>query len=87
MPHGGGQNDVGVVGMDDDPSDAAAFSETHVLPGLASIDGLVDPITNGDVAADKGLTGAGPHDLGVGRCDGERADGLGRLARRRRVPR
>src|SRR5205807_1957646 len=50
-----------------------------VLPGLAGVGRFVDAVAGLDVAADVRLAGADVDHVGVGRGDGQRADGLGRL--------
>src|SRR5436853_7652886 len=43
-PQNTGEDYVLVRGINDDPSDAAAFGQAHVRPGLACIGGLVNAI-------------------------------------------
>ena len=86
VPQRGDVDDVRIAGVDDDAGDAACVVEPHVLPGLAGIGGLVDPVADRDVAADPCFPCAGPHDVGVGRGDGERTDRLHRLVIEDRLP-
>ena len=57
-----------------------------MLPGLAGICGLVDSVSKGNIAADKGLSCACPNNIGIGWSNGQGADGLGRLVVKDRRP-
>ena len=80
-----GEGDVGVRRMDDDLADLPLLLP-DVLPGLAAVGGLVDAVAGHDVAADVGLAGADVDDVGIGRRDGDGADGRGRLIVEDRLP-
>ena len=75
VAHGGDVGDVGVFGVDLDGADLLGVGKAHVLPGLAGVGGLVDPVAVGGVAAKVGLAHAGVDDVGVGVRDGDGADG------------
>src|ERR1700730_3819874 len=62
VAQGARKRDVGIVRIDDDASDAARLFEAHVFPRLSGVDGLVDAVADGDVAANERLAGAGPYD-------------------------
>ena len=79
-------NDVRVRRMDDDPADPRGRVEAHVLPGLPGVGGLEHSDADGDVGPDEGLAGPGPHDVGVGLGDGQRADGVDILVVEHRAP-
>src|SRR5262249_7613320 len=70
-------DDVGVGGVNGDAADLESLFEAHVLPGLAAVGGLVDAVAVGDAVARVVLAGADPDDVGVGRGDGDVADGAG----------
>src|SRR5207237_8101015 len=59
--------------------DLVGLLEAHVLPGLAAVGGLVDPVAVGDGVARVVLAGADPDDVAVGRCHADVADGDGGL--------
>ena len=73
-------DDVGVLRVDDDAADVLRVAQAHVLPGLAAVDRLVDAVTPRGALAIVRFAGAHPHDVGIGRVDGDVADrhrGLG----------
>ncbi len=82
----GGEGEVGVRGMDDHGSDLPLL-RPDVRPGLPSVGRLVDPVARGDVSPDVGLARADIDDAGIGRGDGDRADGRVRLIVEDRPPR
>ena len=86
MPHRGGEDDVGIVGVDDDPSDAARAFQAQVRPCLAAVCGLVDAVADGDVAADERLSRTHPHDVGIHGVDRNGPYGSGRLVVKDRLP-
>src|SRR5581483_592465 len=59
MAERGDQHDLRVAGIHDDGADLPGVVQTHMLPGLARINRLVDAIAVGDVASRASLTG--PH--------------------------
>ena len=85
-PHRRREDDVGVLRVDRDPRDPPGLLQAHLLPGLAGVGGLVDPVAQRDVGADERLAGADPHDVGIGRGDRDRADGLRGLVVEDRAP-
>ena len=86
VPHRGGEDDVGIVGVDDDPSDAARAFQAQVRPCLAAVCGLVDAVADGDVAADERLSRTHPHDVGIHGVDRNGPYGSGRLVVKDRLP-
>src|SRR5262249_36368082 len=74
-----GKDDIRIARIDEHAADAAGLLESHQSPRLASIERAIDTYSDGDVAADERLAGAGPDDVGVGRGDRERSDGGHRL--------
>ena len=86
MPEGAGVDDVGIGRMDGEPGNAPGLLEPHQRPGRPRVRGLVDPLPDGDVAADLPLAGPGPDDVGIGQGDPQRADRLHRLVVEDGVP-
>src|ERR1700693_3390586 len=74
-----GQDDVRIARIDLHAADASGLFEAHQGPVLARVDGLVNPLAHGDVAADERFAGARPDDVGICRRDRQRADGCYRL--------
>src|SRR5215468_3092654 len=61
--------------MNHDAADAPGFRKAHVGPIFSGVGGLVDPVPHHvAVANHPGFAGPGPHDTGLGRRHGERAD-------------
>src|SRR5439155_12941266 len=60
MAEHAGTDDVRITGINDDAADPARLLEAHGSPGLPRIGGLVDPVADRDVAANKGLAGSCP---------------------------
>ena len=79
-------DDVGIGRMDGEPGNASGLFEPHERPGHPAVGGLVDPLPDGDVAADLPLAGAGPDDVGIGQGHPQRADRLHRLVVEDGVP-
>ena len=77
MPERRREDHVRIARMNDDAADTTRLLQTTVLPGAPRVDRTVDAVTDRDVGADEGLAGARPDHVGVGRCDGERADRRG----------
>src|SRR5439155_23472041 len=69
-----GKGDVGVARVDGHLADLA-FLLPDVQPVLAAVGRSVNAVADDDVAADVGLAGAGVDDVGVGRRNGDAADG------------
>ncbi len=74
VPHHGDVDDIGVLGMDEDPGDMVRVAEAHVRPGLAGVDGLPDAVAGARAAGAIGLARSDPDDLGIGRGHGDVAD-------------
>ncbi|MXX78914.1 MAG: Uma2 family endonuclease [Gemmatimonadales bacterium] len=72
--------------MDDEARDPSRGLEPHEGPGLSRVGGLVDALTDGDVAPDLPLSRPRPDDVGVRGRDGERPDRLHRLVVEHLVP-
>ena len=85
-PHGRHEDDLPVLGMDDDLTDVQRPFQTDVLPALASVHRLVDPVAVGDATLAVVLATADPDDVGIGRIDGETADGIAALVVEDRLP-
>ena len=77
MAERGDVDDVGIAGMDDNATDVVGVRETHVLPCFAAIDGFVDAVAIGSIAAHAGFAHAGVDDVGVGFGDRDRAHRAG----------
>ncbi len=86
VSHGGHQNHVGIVRIHDDLRDMARILETDVHPGLATVHGFVDTVAVGDIAAQARLAGTHIDDVGIGRRDRNRADGLRGLIVKQGLP-
>ncbi len=77
MSEGGHIDQVGVLGMDAHLGDTVGILQTTMRPGLPPVGRLVDPVAMRDVAPDGGLAHADVEDVGIGRGDGDGADGRG----------
>ena len=73
---GAGEDGVRVGGIDHDLGDPLGVGEAHLLPALAPVGRLVEPVAHGDGVADAGLAGADPDRLRVLRVDGDGPDRL-----------
>ena len=80
------QNNVCILGIDNDSADSAAVVKPDVLPGLAAIDGLVNSIAMRNIAADASLSCAYVNNVWVRWRDGDAADGGGSLLVKHRSP-
>ena len=67
-------HNVGIGGVDEHPTDPSGVLEPHARPVLSGIGGTVDPVADGDVAAQEGLTGPEPHHVRIARGHRDRAD-------------
>ncbi|MCX6603476.1 MAG: hypothetical protein NTV52_07770 [Acidobacteria bacterium] len=65
--------------MDADAADLAGFGEANVRPGATAVDGFIDAIAVGGVAADGLFAHAGVEDVGVGRVK-DHVDAAGFIA-------
>ena len=77
VAEGGDVDEVRVGRVDADAPDVAGVAQADGSPGAAAVGGPVDAVAVRDVAADAGLAHADVDHVGVGRRDGERADGGG----------
>src|SRR6185312_6103269 len=69
--------DVRVGRIDYDPANSPRLAQAHVLPRLACIRGLVNPVTHDVRIANRPrLAGPGPYGAGFRRSSGERTDRL-----------
>src|SRR6185312_9030687 len=69
----GDVHDVGVARVDDDLADVLGLLEPHALPRLASVDRLVDAVTEVGGPLRVVLARAEPEDVGVLRIDDDAA--------------
>ena len=75
----GDVDDVGILRVDDDPADVLRLAQPHVLPGLAAVGRLVDAVAPRRALAVVRFAGADPHDVRIGRVDGDVANRHRRL--------
>ena len=76
MAHDGGEYDLGVGGIDGDAVDGLGVFEAEVCPGFAAVDGAPHAVADRRALAVVGFAFANVDDVGVGRGDGDGADGL-----------
>src|SRR5947199_10667834 len=57
MSQGRHKNNIGVLGMNDDPANGVGVFETHQGPVLAGINGLINSVAGDDIAANAVFTG------------------------------
>jgi hypothetical protein len=69
-----GEDDVGVLRVDDHARDPAGPLEAHARPRFAAVGRLVDAVADRDVAADECLAGAGPDHVRIAGCNRECPD-------------
>ncbi len=74
MPERRDKNDVRILRMHDDRADVAAVFQADIPPIAAAIDGLINAVAIGDIAAERGLAGAGVDRVVIARRDRDRAD-------------
>ena len=60
------KHDVGIVGIDDHLSDRPGIAQPDVLPGLSSIECLVNAIPMRNVSANARLASADIHNVRIG---------------------
>src|SRR5207244_5424327 len=70
---------VGIAGVHQDGGNLLGIAESEAAPGLAAIGGLVHAVADGEVWPLQPLAAADVGGVGVGRRDGESADGAGGL--------
>jgi len=85
--HGGHVDDIPVGRMYQDLADVHRLLQADVLPVLAAVSGAVDSVAVGDAALAVVLARADPDDVGIGRIDGDAADGIAALVVEDRLPR
>ena len=87
MPEGRDKNDVRIFRMDDDRADVAAVFQADIPPIAAAIDGLINAVAIGDIAAQRRLTGAGVDRVVIARRYRQGTDrGSGMLLVEHRLP-
>ena len=75
LAYGAGKDNVRIVGINDDVADVAGQRQAHVPPSASGVGRFVDAIAHRcGLADDERLACAGPDDIGIGRCDGQRTD-------------
>src|SRR5262249_31314122 len=70
---------VGIGRIDDDRGDLLGILEPGILPGLATIGRLVEPVADGEIGALQTFAGADVNDVGIGRAHRKVTDGTGWL--------
>jgi hypothetical protein len=75
----GGEDAIGVAGVDDDLRDLLAVAKAEVGPGEAGVGRLVEAVADGKVGPLQALTRGDIDDAGVRRRDRDGADRAGRL--------
>ena len=87
MPDRGDEDNVRVIRVHDERADMAGVFQSDVVPIAPAVDGFIDAIAVGDVAAQAGLAGARVDGVMIARRDGERSDrGSGVLLVEQRLP-
>src|SRR5256884_551127 len=66
--------------------DSAGFFQPHQLPGLPCVQRLVNPIANGNVAANERFPGSRPHDVRVTRGNPKRSNRRNRFLVKDGIP-
>ncbi len=83
----GDENDVRILRMNDERADMAAVFQADIAPVPAAIDGLINAVAVGDIAAQRRLARAGIDRVVIARRDRERTDrGSGMLLVEHRLP-
>ena len=70
------EHDVPVARIDQDLADVFRGCEAHVLPCAAAVPAPVDPVAPRHVPPAHVFARADPHNVGIGRVDGDVADGI-----------
>ena len=86
MSHGGDQNYIGAVRIDDYTADVARVTQPDIAPGFAAIAGFIDTIAIREIRAPVGLAAARINNVGIRWSKGQRADGSNGLAVKDRLP-
>ena len=73
-------NTVTVLGIDQDFCDVLSILQANVRPVLSAVSGLVNSISNRNAVPHPRLASADPNDFGICGINGDRSDGLHRLA-------
>ena len=76
MAEHGGEDSVGIAGIDGEGGNLLAVAQAEVSPGLAGVSGFVDAVADGEVGAVQALAAGHVDDVGIGGSDGDGADRL-----------
>ena len=76
----------GIARVDGDLRDLLAVAQAEMRPGLAGVGGFVDAVADREIGTLQSLAAADVDDVRIGRRDGDRADGSGRLIVEDRIP-
>src|SRR5947207_5367749 len=74
------------MGIDRERWNLLAFSQPKMPPGFARVGGLVNSVADGKIRALQSFTTGDIHDIRIRRSNRNRADGLGWLSIKNRVP-
>ena len=85
-PDGADPHGLVVGRVHDDPVDVARAFEAHQFPRGAAINAAVHPTAAGMRIPRIAFAGPHPNHIGIGRCNGEGPDALGRLIVEQRLP-
>ena len=85
-PDGADPHGLVVGRVHDDPVDVARAFEAHQFPRGAAINAAVHPTAAGMRIPWVAFAGPHPNHIGIGRCNGEGPDALGRLIVEQRFP-
>lgn len=86
MPGHGGENFVGILGIDGEFWNLLAVAQAKMGPGLAGVSGFVNAIADGEIRPMQPFAAADVNDIGIRRRDGNRADGAGGFVIKDRLP-
>ncbi len=82
----GREEAIGIARVDEERRDLLAAAQSEMAPGEACVGGFVDSVAHREIGALQAFAAGDINDVGVGRRDGECADGAGGLAVEERVP-
>ena len=82
----GDEEAVGIARVDGDVGDLLRVAQAQMRPRLAGVGRLVDAVAGREIRPVQAFAAADVDDVGVGRRDGDRADGSGRLVVEDRLP-
>ena len=77
---------VGIAGIDGQRGNLLAIAQAEMRPGLARVGGFVNAVANGEIGAMQAFAAADIDDIGIGRSDGDGANGLRGLIVEDRIP-